>query len=363
MHIHNLTPLLGISLLTLGCAAKALDLDAPVIEASNEPDVLGTLQELVTKIVVDDERVYWLGYGRTLKKFVQSCQKQDCAATLITYDAQSDIEERTLAVRAGQLYWYRSSAAELLSCPRAGCSGAPRSVARMLVDSTSGPWTNAFDDDRFYFTNLDVRTTISSVSLTQPGPAQAVASTKPALLVGLDDAHAYWVTWAADGGYDAELSRARKDGSSSVSEVIATDVKLGAFDQFAFGTDRTGIYWTNNQLAGSINRCPTAGCTGASESITGPVRAPQKLLIDGSDLYYAYETQSGRLGLATCELPACAQSTRLTLTEKLFTPELLALDDQYLYVATSEQDRRFRDSATEVSMNIRRLPKRGGAEQ
>jgi len=361
VNIRTLIPLLATSLTMLGCAAKALDLDAPVIEPSTEPDVLGTLPELMTKLVVDDERLYWAGWGPT-RLVLQSCQKQDCAATLVTYDAQSNALASLFSVRGGHVYWYRDGTGELVSCPIAGCNGSPRIVATNLTRETAGSFylgSGAFDgDDRFYFTDLTQTggTTIFSISLTQPSPRQPIASSSRAgALVGVDSAYAYLFT-AEDEQHRAGLSRAHKDGSSAV-ETIATDVKRAYSVGFAFATDQTAIYWTNNVLAGSINRCPIAGCTGASEIVTGPVRAPQNLLIDDSNLYYVYEEQSGQLALATCELPACAQSTPVPLPEGLFRPELLALDDQYLYMVTSKLDWFSLHGETGVSGNIRRLPK------
>jgi len=164
-------------------------------------------------------------------------------------------------------------------------------------------------------------------------------------MAAVDEIYAYGVT---DGDrHLRELFRTRKDGSSAI-ETIAKDVKWGAVT-----TDSTSIYWTEDVLAGSINRCPLAGCSGASEVVTGPLRSPSNLLIDGSDLYYVYEAKPYENSLAFCSLPACMPS--LPLFEKLVTPSPLAMDDQYLYLATSEQD--FRDSTSDFSAQIRRLPK------
>jgi len=355
LNIRSFIPLFAVSLTAFGCAANTLDLDTPpTVEPSAEPGVLGIVHDAIVKIAVDDQRLYWVGSTTSGRDFVQSCEKQDCASSIVTYDAQASELPLLLSVTGGQLYWRRWT--ELMACPIDGCNGSPRSVVKLFA-STYGAFV---DDDRFYFSEQTFfsdqtsQYSLHSVPLTGAGPRQLTASSPSFLYtMAVDDIYAYGLT-GGERNYD-RLFRTRKDGTSAV-ETIAKDVKH-AGGAFSVTTDPTSIYWTNNVLAGSINRCPLAGCSGASEVVTGPLRAPQHLLIDGSDLYYVYEAKADEYALAVCALPACAES--LLLFEKLVNPDALAIDEQYLYLATSEQAHSdfLGDFPGDFVSRIRRLPK------
>ena len=350
MNIRNFSSLLALAL-ALACGANTVDLDATVMQSSNEPGVLGIVHERVEQIAVDDERLYWFGSrlqdtdARNVS-FLHSCQKRNCASTLVTYDAQPTDGSGIFSVNGGQIYWYRLNSGELLACPIAGCSGAPRKLASELTFHVA-----TFDDDRLYFL---ADGSVVALSLSQPATPQAVASSKenlPEVTMAVDDVYAYWLTTAND---RQVLVRTRKDGSSAV-ESISDDVRQSNAHAFSIATDSTSIYWTNNPLSGSINRCPLSGCTGVSDVIIGPLRSPQKLLIDGSELYYEYEPRPYQYALSVCTLPSCESSK--PLIEQLDAPGVLAMDDENLYVATTEQDVSPANPGEDTIARIRRLPK------
>jgi hypothetical protein len=342
--------LLSLPLALLACSASTVALDGALIESSNDPSVLGIVRERVEKIAVDDERLYWSGshLPRTDGAnvwFLHSCQKTDCASTLVTYDAQGYTAEGVFSVSGGEVRWYRSNSRELVSCPIAGCNGAPRTLVSDLGFSAA-----AFDDNRFYFSD---QWALYSVPLSQPGPRQPLGSSQAALLsVAVDDVYVYWLEIDAPDG--SGLVRVRKDGSSPV-ETVSNDVKYSYHHHFSLTTDTTSVYWTNNLLTGSINRCPLTGCSDASDVVITPLRAPQKLQIDGSELYYQYEPRPYEYALSSCTLPACAPSE--PLIEHLDAPSALAMDDEYLYVATTEQDVSPANLYENTVASIRRLPK------
>lgn len=339
MNIHTTTRVLALSLAALSCSARTLDLDAPAIEASNEPGVLGIVREEIEKIAVDEQRLYWVGRLLTPLAnddqpawFLQSCQKRDCAGTLVTYGSQPQLYERTspFSVQGGQIYWYRWGTRELVACPVAGCAGPPRTVASGL-----GFGVAEFGDGRFYFTqsdgpnwNLD---SLWSITLERPEPQTVLASSRSTVFqIVVVDAYAYWIE--SSGQPKSALLRTRKDGTSGI-ETISDDVKLAWSHDFDVTTDTTAIYWTENLLYGSINRCPLTGCTTTHDVVVTSLRVPQKLLIDGSELYYLYEEQPFQLALAHCSLPACAEPA--LLVEGLDKTSM-ATDDQYLYLAANE---------------------------
>ena len=359
------TTLLTLPLALLACGANTVDLGGAVIEPSNDPSVLGIVRERVEKIAVDGERLYWSGrllpVGGRNNWFLHSCQKRNCASTLVTYDAQAFDTKHVFSVSGGEIYWYRwdpkkeptacpaeGCSGSLLACPIAGCNGSPRTVASEFTFTAA-----TFDTDRFYF--ADVRS-LYSLPLAQPGPRQLIATSIGVLrAVAIHDTYAYWRADGLTNEGHSLLVRGPKDGTSTAETTIANDVKGSANHDFSVTTDATSIYWTNNLLVGSISRCPLSGCSGASNVVVGPLRAPQKLQIDGSELYYHYEPRPYEYALSSCTLPACADAS--TIIEHLDAPGVLAMDDDYLYVATTEQDVS-PDNLTENTIaSIRRLPK------
>jgi len=194
-----------------------------------------------------------------------------------------------------------------------------------------------------------------SVPLSQPGPRQLVASSFGVLrAVAIHENYAYWRADGISNDGFSLLVRGGKGGAPS-AETIANDLKCSVNHEFSLTTDRTSIYWTNNLLLGSVNRCPLSGCTGASEVVIPSLRAPQKLHIDGSQLYYQYEPHPYEYALSSCTLPACADA--LPIIEHVDAPGVLAMDDDYLYVATTEQDVSPDNLSENTVASIRRLPK------
>jgi len=350
------TILLALSLAALACSANRVDLDAPVLEPGNEPSVLGLVRERVEKLAVDGERLFWSGTRVPRADganawFLRSCQKRDCAATLVTYDSQpydaqmhgtGEFMSDFFAVSGGQIYWYRSNSDELVACPVTGCIGSPRKLADLTIGGA------VFHDDRVYF--CDQGGPIESLSVLEPEPRQPpMPVTNAALTLAVQYGYVYWLD-----GNGRSILRTRTDGAFA-AETIANDVTVSAFHDFRAATDATSIYWTNNVLAGSIRRCPLAGCSGASDVVIAVLGTPQSLLIDGSELYYQHEAKPEEFSLSSCSLPDCAQS--LPLVDHLDAPAAFALDDQYLYVATGEQDLSPADIEKGTIARIRRLPK------
>jgi hypothetical protein len=319
--------------------------------------VLAVVRERIEKIVVDDQRLYWSGsqVPRNANEarvwFLRSCQKRNCASTLVTYGVQSNISTFIFGVSEGQIYWHDKGM--VLACPIAGCGGPPQPLASELKFDVA-----TFDGARFYFSTL---LSFHGLSLTQPDEPQPLASLPDHaqfVAIAVYDAYVYGLA-AGRGSVTNDkngslLVRALKDGTAGF-ETIASDVRYSRERGFGLATDATSIYWTDNLLTGSINRCPLTGCSDESEVVLSSLRAPRTLQIDESELYYVYESQPYRYALASCTLPACASSS--PLIEQLDAPEALAMDDEYLYVATTEQDVNPSNFTENTVASIRRLPK------
>jgi len=344
-----------LSSVSLACSAHAVDLDATMpfsVTPSDEPDVLGVVHERVRKIVVDDQRLYWSGtqirpHDTTVWN-LRSCEKRNCTATLVTYDAHPAFAESNFTVISDQIYWHAWNSAQVLACPIMGCEGAPRVVA----DNFSSQFT-AFDDNNLFFSR-DLLS-IYRLPLREGGLLQQVAvapsSMFPSLAVRGD--YAYWLA-STDSSNEGSLMRARKDGSSSAVETISTDARYSVNRPLDIAADATSVYWTNNLLAGSIQRCPLTGCGGAPEVVLAPIRSPMALLIDGSELYYIHETEPYQYALSSCSLPTCEPSN--PLIEHL-SANLVAVDDEYVYTASTDQDTNPLSNNGDFFGKIRRIPK------
>ncbi|HET7543926.1 MAG TPA: hypothetical protein VFK05_28840 [Polyangiaceae bacterium] len=350
MNIRRTATLLVFASGASACSASVVDLDAAPIAASNEPGVLAIVHERVEKIIVDDERLYWIGtrLPRSSNRdlwFLHSCQKRNCARTRVTYDERPyDYDSGNFSIGGGKIFWYRGDSSELLSCAVAGCDGAPRVLA---TEPTS---TAALDADYFYFSNWS---SLYRVSLKQPASPELIADSPSGVLkIAVQGAYVYFLAEQPEG--KSWLLRTRKDGSSGV-ESVAPLLNISLYGEFGVTSDETFVYWTNNVLRGSINRCPLSGCSAGADVLLSPLRAPQSLLIDGTRLYYHHEVEAYDYALSSCALPSCAASA--PVQEHVDTPSVLALDDRYLYVATSEQDFSPSNTGEDPIAQIRQLPK------
>lgn len=340
MVVSKIASLLVLSSASLACTARPIDIDASssTIRSSSEPGVLAVVHERVEKLAVYGQRLYWTSTvtrdRTTIPWFLRSCETQNCAATLVTYDEQEQSSRNDFAVVGDQIYWFVLSTAQILTCPVAGCVGPPRE----LVNDFYYPISPVFDGSELYFIAPANRVSIDRIPMQGDTKRQLVANvpgtTPPAGKLAIYDAHAYWLT-QNETGSQTSLLRTRKDGSSSVVESISSDVRHSDNHEFGTAADATSIYWTNNLLNGSIQRCPLTGCTGASETILAPLQSPQALQIDGSELYYVHEQAPYQYAVSSCSATACTPSE--PLLEQLTGPNVVAMDDQYLYAATTEQ--------------------------
>jgi len=356
MVVSRIASSLLLSSALLACSVHGIDLDASssTITASNEPGVLGVVHDRIRKLAVTDSRLYWttVSIDTAIAQWsLYSCEKQNCAETVVTYDTyKGQLADNPFTIIGDEVYWYALGTAQVLACRVTGCLGSPRQVANNIYYQTSA----AFDGDDLYFLQS---LSLYRVPLQRGGARQLVAQMPGIQTLGqklaIHDAYAYCLT-QNDSGDETFLLRTRKDGSALEPETIANDVRHSSHHVFDTATDSTSVYWTNNLLAGSVQRCPLTGCSGPSEVVLEPVRTPQALLLDGSELYYTHETQPYEYAVSSCTLPACVPTQ--PLFEHLTDPNAFAVDDRYLYVATTEQE--VGPSGTgPITAQIRRLPR------
>ncbi len=84
------------------------------------------------------------------------------------------------------------------------------------------------------------------------------------------------------------------------------------------------------------------------------MRTPTGVLLDAQTLYFQHETDAYRYALSSCTLGQCAAPQ--LLVQGLEATTAMAVDDRYLYVATTDQDLQPIGDKNAVAQ-IRRFPK------
>jgi hypothetical protein len=310
--------------LLLACGNRSVELsNPPKLEPSTDPTVVGSINEHVAWLAVDDMRLYWTGtYGPydyeqgVTNTALHSCDKARCAETLVTYDASTVDSTNGLGVHDGAIYWSRmknsaeSGTFELVSCALSGCNGPPGVLYTSEFGDARGAYY-ASDAIYFYDRNAALRR-LPYAGGDAPVLAQNVGVPCNVTVHGdfLYELESPTFLTAPAG---PTLLRLRTDGSGQLETVaehlkILTEPSVGSVGQFPYTNlafDDTYVYWTSNTLTGTIQRCPLAGCTGTPESLTAPIRAPTALRLDGGKAYFQYEDESLGNSLTNCTLPHC----------------------------------------------------------
>jgi hypothetical protein len=353
-HLAILLPIFALS-----CASKSLDLQAtPHVTPSKDPTVLGSIDEQVTNIAVDDERLYWMGSQGQFTGFggfsLRGCEKKNCASTLVTYDSGEAEPAGSFGVENGQIYWFHFHSEEpsprwdLRGCDVSGCASA----ARMVVADIA--WQNspvAYSSDAVYLG-------LTRIPLSGNAPALAIAtvaaSTDWIMTIGIQDDYLYWVEPSP--GLTGTLRRAFTSGDSA-PEDLAHDVEIAPPPYFRseLAFDSSYVYWTQGTLKGAIERCPLAGCTGAPEVVAAPIRSPLTARIDGSKIYWLHDSSTQGFEVSSCTLGNCTQAS--LLASGVDGANALAIDDQYLYTASTDHGLNPDLPWNNPMAQIRRFPK------
>jgi len=352
--------LIMLPVLALACGSKSLDLQAaPHITSSTDPTVVGAIDEQVSRIAVDGERIYWMGSqgwfsteGFRGTTALRSCKKADCENSLVTYASELAGTQFGFAVQEGQIYWFdfRYPSSEplwsIFACDVAGCAaGTPTRTTPSELDRYGR--AVAYGSDAIYASvHLDGGDSTGLYRIPFPGhtgPAKLITiATGDVLALGIHGDYLYWVEGAAvtPAPPPSTLWRAHVSGNET-PQTLAKNVQLAGYGSgldpdyprvLAF--DSSYIYWHQRTLDGAIERCPLSGCAGAAEVVVAPIRSPLSVLVAGSKLYWIHDTQAQGLALSSCTIGNC-------VSPELNAPYLasitaLALDDQYLYTATTD---------------------------
>ncbi len=363
MGVHFSKLALTLPLLVAACGSQPVDLDHSTLIPSTDPTSLGTVREQVTKIAVDEQRLYWSGSASQLNNgsggpfSLHSCAKNDCVGTLLTYSGPTPSREAAplFGVEQGEIYWLRDNqgGSDLVAS-----SVLAPAATRLVLPHTQSVMMMAIDARGIYVSDGAI---ISSVPLS--GAAQAtqlaVLSDIRAEVLHVQGDYLYWI--GSTGRAQGMVQRLRADGNGTVETLASgferdtTAVGLWSFNQGGLALDTAYVYWGVNLNAGSIQRCPLTGCAEAPEVLATPIRVPSALLVDQGTLYFQHETDAFQYAVSSCALGHCERTT--TVTNDVNAPDVLALDDQYLYTATTAQDLSPSDQQVTPVAQIRRLPK------
>ena len=326
--------------LTLGCSGKTLDLDAPTQAAAagasaNSADVVLLSRSddpIFGQLTVDDERIYWI----TDAPRVQSCLKEDCAHSVVTYarDSLSSGDERhfTPSVSSGHVFWLGGDQSPTIySCPRAGCKQAPFAIVRdpFALELTS-------DQDYVYWaSSLDLyRCSVAGCAATPEVVARG-EGTHP-VFSGED---AFWISPSSSASSARPIRRAPKDGSGTPTTVVEPTIPSNLR---VFGD---ALYWIGDD---GINTCSINGCNGeprivASDQVMVGLY-DETLNVDASGAYWLDTSNV----VQYCPLDGCNQATAVTPS----TAQSFALDADYVYWTDNNPD-----TGGFQGLNIHRLPK------
>jgi hypothetical protein len=259
-------------------------------------------------LAIDDERLYWAVGGS-----VYGCLKSNCKSSFLTYFRT---QPGWLASQGDELLWATQDA--VMSCPRAGCSGAPRELgiglhaSRYAVDDT---FIAALGTDAIQI----MPRTGGAWSPLLPLSGRQLAP------VALHADYVYWLEQSED-SVETLVFRAPTLGDGPVETVAHFPASSEGAD-LDFGS--ASVYFTDSRQGGAVLRCPLAGCVGAPEDVLGPIRAPSQLAVDDRGVCALYD-----LTLFD-QAVGCAAGFEPPLSQRFAHATQVVMDADYVYAAHS----------------------------
>lgn len=271
----------------------------------------------------DDTRVYW----STDSSRVKGCVFTDCEHTTVSYGTT---EYGSLALGDHDLFWTpKVSTTTVLSCPKAGCAGAPTKV---IQDTNLNPTSLTADGDYFYWPSaFDTYRCPASGCGDIP---ELVAKGELGISLQFAGRYAYWarVTYqGTDLQSPVVIRRAPKDGSEPPSTVLSLAVALnGSFLDFA--ADRAKLYWLDE--SSHVQSCALETCaTAPPTTLVSTDTSKYSLQVDESGLYWFERGSSfGSGSVNFCSLGGCPSGPQPLTDDQVIdgnTPFLLS--QNYVY--------------------------------
>jgi hypothetical protein len=295
-----------------GCGGRSVDLDRSTpsdagMTSMPSSDTIVLPEEMWT-LAIDDTRVYWT----TSSSKLQSCLKEDCEHTVITYAEQAG----NPAVAGGHVYWKPfEQPGVIASCPSAGCSGTPvrvvqdPSLAAISADGDYVYWVSALDIYRCLYTGCG------------QVPELVAARETPLWPLVFSATDAYWITRETPRGDPTVIRHAPKDGSA-LPTTLTTAMSI------TLAIAGSSMYWLDYG-SGALSTCPLAGCDPTPATLATDIGSSVGLVVEGSTAYWVPNTQKDEERFVrSCPTAGCGENA-LTLT--LTGVVSFAVDDQFLY--------------------------------
>jgi hypothetical protein len=227
-----------------------------------------------TRLAVSGGNVYW-----ATQNMVLSCATDGCTSGPTVLWA-GHLAPTDIAVGATAIYFGDTTNDDLLTCPVDGCGANPT----VLWSSTVPPAPIALDGATVYFAT-------SGISLLSCGTGGCspilIGGTPTAMAIG--DANVYIGTRGAGApGAIASCPEATcPTGLTIVTSNLSNCVGLAV--------DATNVYFTDQGMAypeggtggaGSVSKCPIAGCNDQPSPLAGFVNFPQQIAVDATNAYW-----------------------------------------------------------------------------
>jgi hypothetical protein len=315
------------------------------------PTVIAARQYGCAALALDETRVYWStqrpdpSAADTPEEsdVVRSCEKNNCAATVVTY-ATSQPYVRDLVVDRTRVYWIglpvHPSNSCIVACPIRGCDGPPT----VIVQDVEAMGL-VVDDLHVYWLSPGAGLLRCSLQGCQ-GPPMLVAATEVPYRtegpgsISVDNTDVYWITRDPHPSELGSLMAVPKDGSLPPRAMVA-GVHLPR--QLAIG-DGT-IFWTEESMGGTVQSCPLTGCASEPVLIASQQAYPQSLAVGRESAYWLTSLDLGPLSffaggwrgqLVECAITGCGASPSVLATEE-GGPRAVAVDATHVYWTTHSE--------------------------
>jgi len=277
---------------------------------------------------VDDTRVYW----QTQDGALQSCRKDDCQRSVVTYTKSSQHNVAgedvfsNFALSAGDVAWLANPPrGTIYVCPSAGCGAQPTQLIRdPAVGSDGHPVGLTADDGYAYWLSAGELYRCSVAGCADTPERLAFSERALPTFFGAD---AFWIEQTD------LVSRIRvtpKDGSAGPTTLVERTPGpegFAAISQIAVSSQY--VYWLDD--TSRLLRCPLTGCQGEPSVLEA--EAGEKLHLRADELGVYWLATSGGVptptdGMHFCPHAGCTSPTALNGFDELGT---YALDDDFIY--------------------------------
>jgi hypothetical protein len=329
--VHILLARAAAVAVLVGCGGRTVNLDADLLHdagpnPNSNPDAIAPDTSIVIEnenwarvIAQDEDRLYWMTVivGEPYIAQVRGCRKDDCRATVTTYDSKAwafgtgfSLRPYQLAAGFGSVYWVDFSGPQprIVTCPAKGCEkGSPRVVvSEANLASYASPTSLAVDTTHLYWTAPEDPNAMGR------GPTAILRSPvtgerKPQVLT-VDGqecaelvAHGSYVYWISNiEAPNAAIKRVSKDGSDAPVTLIAGQNRAASL-----AVDSEYFYWANSYSIGTISRCPLQGCVGAPTVLIAGQTRPYALVVDGRSMAWMNGGDYGVEGFPRAKVMRC----------------------------------------------------------